>query len=770
MKPNRASGAGALILLLGVGNAARGASPASKFYPVTPCRAVDTRNAAGPYGGPALDAGAPRDFALAGICGTRTGATALAANVTVTSATNAGELSIRPAEEPNATTSSLSYGAGKTRANNALLTLGPGGVVTVRCLQGVGTAHVIIDVVGYFADNANDPPAPNAGADQQVPFGTVVNLAGSAADDGQPGGPLAYAWKKSTGPGTPSFGSPGAASSTVTFDVAGTYVLQLQVSDGQKTGVDYVTVRVDPAANDLLRFAEQGAFGPSPDLLTELGQKGFTQWVEDQFDLPSSGWGGFGPMPGTRNTTTCPDGTPCPRDNYSLYLVKRRFFTNGLYAPDQLRLRVVWALHKILVVSGRDVSMPYRFVPYLNVLDRNAFGNFRQMLEEITLNPAMGQYLDMATSTKTNPNENYPREIMQLFSVGLEKLNADGTVQVDGSGVAIPTYTQDDVEGLTKVFTGWSFAAQPVPGVTNYESPMVLTDSRHDTGAKTFLGQTIPAGQTGAKDLKDAIDVLFNHPNTGPFICKQLIQQLVTSNPSPAYVGRVSAVFADNGAAVRGDMKSVVRAILFDPEARGAAPVATEFGHLREPALFMLAFLRAGLAKSNNLAGLSDGYMSGLDSNMGQDVLSPATVFSYFMPDGEAPGTGGLLGPEFGILTASTALRRANFVSQMLYGSGTGQAPGTPTGISASTGADTGSSSYRPNGTAIDIAYFSNLGVTGGTTAVLDESNRLFLKGAMSPAMRTAIQSSLAGMTDMTAIARQVLYLVGTSSQFQVER
>ncbi len=205
---------------------------------------------------------------------------------------------------------------------------------------------------------------------------------------------------------------------------------------------------------------------------------------------------------------------------------------------------VAFALHQLLVVSGRDLMQPSWLAPYLQILDRNAFGNYRQLLYEITLNPGMGRYLDMVTSTKTNPNENYAREILQLFSVGLDKLNPDGTPLLDADGKRIPTYDQAVVSGFAKVFTGWTFGPPPSPGIVNYIDPMRLIAGNHDTGTKQLLnGVELPAGQTGDKDLNDALDNIFNHPNVGPFISTHLIHQLVTSNPSPAYVGRAAAAF-----------------------------------------------------------------------------------------------------------------------------------------------------------------------------------------------------------------------------------
>ena len=267
-----------------------------------------------------------------------------------------------------------------------------------------------------------------------------------------------------------------------------------------------------------------------------------------------------------------------------MWPVQTRFYTNALYGPDQLRQRVAFALHQIIVVSGVDITLPSRLTPYLQVLDRNAFGNYRNLLQEITLNPAMGNYLDMAGNTSTNPNENYAREVLQLFTIGLYQLNQDGTPVLDGSGQPIPAYDQNVVNAFARVFTGWNFATAPATGIVNYIDPLVATESRHDTKAKTLLqGVTLPPNQKAAKDLSDALDNIFQHPNVPPFISKQLIQHLVTSNPSPSYVRRVADVFTNNGSGVRGDLKAVVRAILLDPEAAANPAPEAGKGHLRIP-------------------------------------------------------------------------------------------------------------------------------------------------------------------------------------------
>lgn len=500
---------------------------------------------------------------------------------------------------------------------------------------------------------------------------------------------------------------------------------------------------------DIIRLLEQATWGPTDGAINHVRKAGITAWLADQFVEPASSYPSLPLQPSTV-PPTC--GSICQRDNYTMYPIQRRFYSNALYGPDQLRQRVAWALHKTIVVSGLEESQPSWMTNYLQVLDRDAFGNYRQALFDITLNPAMGDYLNMRTSTKNNPNENYAREIMQLFSVGLNLLNPDGTLQTDGNGDPIPTYDQDVVTGFARVFTGWRLAPDVSPGVHDYLDPMVLKDANHDTGAKPLLsGIVLPAGQTGTKDLNDALDNIFNHPNTGVYVSLQLIHGLVTSNPSPAYVQRVSAAFDDNGAGVRGDLKAVVQAILLDPEARGDVKTDTIYGRLKEPALFITNLLRAFNARSADGTTQSDGYLNPQSSSMNQNVFQPPTVFSYYPADFLVPGTTDILGPEFGILTATTALKRANFVNTMVFSK-----------INTSTNA--------PSGTSLDLSGLQAL--ASSPDSLVTELDRLLMHGAMSDGMRADVANAVTAVSSTKPLlrAQQGLYLVATSMQYQVQR
>ena len=332
--------------------------------------------------------------------------------------------------------------------------------------------------------------------------------------------------------------------------------------------------------SDAARFLTQSSFGPTSALISQVQRSGFTNFLNQQFS--------------TSSTLTVPRvdaaiaALPAGTDP-SNPLFQEAWWYTVVNAPDQLRQRVAFALSEIMVISANGNSMyqhPEAMATYWDVLTQDAFGNFRQLLEDVTLNPAMGDYLDMVHNDKPNPrrntepNENYAREIMQLFTIGLYKLNQDGSQQLDINGQPIPTYDQDVVEGNAHVFTGWYWyqTGTPTWGYVqpNYRQPMMAFAEHHDTGAKTILnGVTLPAGQTQAQDLKNCLDTIFNHSNVGPFVARRLIQRLVTSNPSPAYIARIAKVFANNGHSVRGDMKAVVQSILLDSEARSSSFVSS---------------------------------------------------------------------------------------------------------------------------------------------------------------------------------------------------
>jgi hypothetical protein len=532
------------------------------------------------------------------------------------------------------------------------------------------------------------------------------------------------------------------------------------------------------AGEDGLRFLEQATFGPTDAELAHLRNPalgGYRGWLNEQFNATMSNYPSL-PLMQIDSNTGCPSGSAatCFRDNYSMYPMQVAFYQRAMNTQvgnDQLRQRVSWALSQIMVVSGQSVQQASWMGYYQQKLDQNAFGNFRQLLTDVTVHPTMGDYLDMVNNrnTLTSPaNENYAREVMQLFSIGLDLLNNDGTPKLDAAGNRIPTYDQNNVTNLARVFTGWVFAAAPGQGIVNYKDPMVVREQNHDVGSKTLLnGTVLPAGQNTQTDLNMALDNLFNHPNVGPFIGKQLIQHLVTSNPSPAYVGRVATAFnnnclglypENNCSGARGDMKAVITAILLDPEARGDVKTDPNYGHLKEPALFITNMLRPYVTAT-------DGSLNRQTSSLGQNVFNSPTVFNYYPSDYAIPGTS-LYGPSFGILTTTTALGRANLVNTLFVSNGgNGINPSQPD---------------APTGTQINLAPLDALADNPG--ALADELNRMLLHNqsatwAASPmraSVITAINSIAASNPITSAQRRQraqtAIYLVASSSQFQVSR
>jgi uncharacterized protein (DUF1800 family) len=524
-------------------------------------------------------------------------------------------------------------------------------------------------------------------------------------------------------------------------------------------------VPIQPTVADTSRFLDQATFGVTSGDVGHVQLIGFQAYLAEQLAAAPSQYSGFSFTPHTAPANCKYDpanptdaSSLCARDQYSLFQVQRQFFTHALSDADQLRQRVAFALSQIYVVSGVEIYEAYGMADYQNMLLHDAFGNFRTLLQDVTLSPVMGHYLSMADNDKTNaalgtsPNENYAREVMQLFSIGLYQLNPDGSQMLDGTGAPIPTYDQSVIEGFSSVFTGWTYA--PLAGATsnwtnpiNYDGVMVAFDGHHEPGTKLLLnGLTLPAGQTSAQDLQMALDAIFNHPNVGPFIGKQLIQHLVTSNPSPAYIARVSAVFADNGGGVRGDLGAVVKAILTDPEARGDAPAAANFGRLREPALFITAMLRS-------LGGQSDGVLPrNAISGMGQPMFTPQTVFNFYPPSFVLPGTE-TLAPEFGIDDAATVLARANFVNTVILKGGAAPDP-TVTGST---------------GTSIDLTALSAI-----TSAIglINQLNQTLMHGSLSNSASNIILGAVNAQsaTDPLAAARTASYLMLSSAQYQVER
>ena len=482
------------------------------------------------------------------------------------------------------------------------------------------------------------------------------------------------------------------------------------------------------------RFLDQATWGPTPASTAELEKEGIANWLTAQFaatpsDLPDQ------PILQSDGKT-----------NNDLTPVTAAFFSNAVNGQDQLRQRVAFTLSQLLVVSHVTVHPAYAYPPYWRLFRDNAFGNYRDVLKAITLSPAMGKYLNMANNNKADPvkgtaaNENYARELMQLFSLGLNVLNRDGSLALDANKNPIPTYNQAVVTNLAKVMTGWTYPTAPgAAAKTNnpeyYLGQMFAVESEHDTTSKAIFNNiVVPAGQTAEQDLDFVLDALIAQPTMAPFISQQLIQHLVTSNPSPAYVQRVSQVFSNT----KGDMKSVITAILTDTEARAgdsaSAGANQSFGHLREPALFLTELVR-GL----NGAATTSNSLNGRSNEMGEDLFDPPTVFSYFSPQNKLES--GLLAPEFQIYSTQTAADRADAVNSALYGT-------------------------LDSGVTLDLTPF--VAQAGNMTSLLDYIGSVFLHNGMSENLQKAAASAADAADTTTAKAQAALYIVLTSSEYQV--
>ena len=501
----------------------------------------------------------------------------------------------------------------------------------------------------------------------------------------------------------------------------------------------FVLQAAPPTPMAAARFLEQAAWGPSPADLARVQAIGFEQWIDEQVALPPSEW------------SPIPDPSVDAMGKTSLRPAQDAFFANAVHGKDQLRQRVAFALAQIWVVSGVKLK-PEAIVPYLRMLQADAFTTYDRVMLDVTLSPAMGHYLDMVNNNKPTAgrgaDENYARELMQLFTIGLAELDSHGRQKLDSNGKPIPTYSQDTIEGFARAFTGWTYAPQPgaaskFGNPPNWNAPMVAFEGHHDQSkGKTLLNNyVLPASQTAEADLADALHNIFEHPNVGPFISRQLIQHLVTSNPSEAYVHRVTTVF--NGTP-RGGLLAVVKAILTDPEARqgddGSENTATK---LREPVLWINALLRglnAQVAASNALVGVA--------TKLGQTIYYPPTVFNYFLPGYEIniSSTETYNAPEFQLLGEATAISAADAVYGFAYGS--------------------------TSGVKIDLTpYVTLLGAKPAAADIdkmIDALNGALLGGRMTQNMHDTIAETVQKAATPKAMVQMAVYLTGSSWDFQV--
>ena len=525
-------------------------------------------------------------------------------------------------------------------------------------------------------------------------------------------------------------------------------------SPGTVTPPPPVVVPPEPVTPERAsRFLAQASMGATREQITRVQAIGYSGWLDEQFALPASG---------TRWDWLIAGGYDVLTNKNSEAGADACQWRKLLTAPDTLRQRVTLALSEIVVAAVAGFVgngwKTFSAAAYLDLLEANAFGNYRTLLQQISLSAPMGEFLTFRGNVKFNantgamPDENYAREVMQLFSIGLTQLNLDGSPKLT-SGLPTETYTLEDITGLARVFTGWNYdLTGTTADVPEFKRrPMTQTATRHETGTKAFLGATIAAGVDGAASLTQALDAIFAHANVAPFISRQLIQRLVCSNPSAPYIARVAAVFNNDGAGVKGNLKAVVKAILLDNEARsGARLTDPNFGKLREPILRFTAWGRAFKASSPSDAW-AIGNTSDPATRLGQSPLRSGSVFNFFrpgyVPPNSAIGTAGLVAPEFQITNESTVVGYVNYM-QTIISRGTGDVKGD---------------------------YSALMPLADTAQALLDEINVVLVAGQLSAATVALIKGALESMAAGTDAARlnriyAALVMVMAAPEFIVQK
>ena len=481
------------------------------------------------------------------------------------------------------------------------------------------------------------------------------------------------------------------------------------------------------------RFLGRATFGPNMAAIDALAASNSDAWFADQFAKPQTTHLSY--MDKLIAAQVAANG---PRVGFTAFY--ETFWQQAIRGEDQLRQRVAFALSQIFVISMQNETvrpLVRGTSSYYDMLGQHAFGNFRNLLDGVARHPMMGIYLSHLRNQKESgtrtPDENFAREVMQLFTIGLVQLNQDGSVKLSG-GKPIDTYTREDVAGLAKVFTGLSWAGPDqsngrfngsIADPERDSRPMQMYPAFHSTSEKRFLGQTISGTTSGDDDIRVALDTLFNHPNAAPFFSRQLIQRLVTSNPSPAYVGRVSAVFANNGKGVRGDMQAIVRAVLLDPEAVAMAGSTMRTGKLREPLLRLANWMRAFDARpANGIYNIY--YLDDPLSGLGGNPLNAPSVFNYYrpsyVPPNSAIASAGLVAPEMQITSEPSVTGYLNFMQEAVN-SGVGDAR-----------------LVKPD-------YTQELAASADANALVDRVDLLLMNGAMSSRLRGQIVNAVNSIT-----------------------
>jgi len=585
-------------------------------------------------------------------------------------------------------------------------------------------------------------------------------------------------------PAPTTFNSGAQLTATVNLTEPGNLDLQvLNPAPGPATSTDLIAlVNGTPpvpivAPPDAARFLEQATFGATDADIHTLSLIGYQAWLNQQFSTaPTQSEPGVETALIVNNPPCATNDVKCNaalfvQNNQNENLVQASFWQQSLTAPDELRQRVKYALSQIFVISSNNTtsiqSMPRGEASYYDMLGADAFVNFRQLLQDVTLSPMMGQFLSMQGNDKgnatTDPDENYAREVMQLFTIGLWQLNDDGSRQLDGTGNPIPTYSNTDVKGLAAVFTGWSWnipgdssdnawsncCVYVGPGYGEELLPMQSFPNHHSTVQKQFLGVTVPASGSSdpAGDLKLALDTLFNHPNLPAFFSKQMIEHMVTSNPSPAYINRVAQVFKNDGTGVRGNLQAVITAILLDPEARDTATdVANpQYGKVREALLRYTEWARAFTAQSRTGSfdlGSTEDPIYGL----GEMWLRSPTVFNWFAPNYTPPNTSisaaNLLAPEMQMTNVSTVVGYINSMQSAVGANATG-------------------------GPDVFSYYSTEMTLAATPDQLLDRINLLLMAGQMSSTLYNQILSAVNSIPvpsgDQNAINAALLSRVQTA-------
>ncbi|MDA0707351.1 MAG: DUF1800 domain-containing protein [Proteobacteria bacterium] len=512
------------------------------------------------------------------------------------------------------------------------------------------------------------------------------------------------------------------------------------------------------------RLAAQATFGMDFAGIESIARQGHEDWIDSQFTVPVSDHLRI-VADIVRRRDAGEFAAFEESDEYLIFARRLAWWHQTVTGDDALRQRVAFALSEIFVVSDSvDILIvhPDALSGYYDMLLSNAFGNFRALLRDVSLHPAMGIYLSHINNRRSDPinnifpDENYAREVMQLFSIGLFELNIDGSLQLDIDGDPIPTYSNEEIREFAKIFTGFSYGG---PGAffgkdysPNFSAPMQMFDAEHEPGNKTLLnGTVVPAGQTGMQDFDAAIDNLFNHPNVGPFIGKQLIQRLVTSNPSPAYIERVARAYNGDTTSIRGDMRAVIKAVLLDPEATAAPGTLADFGKLREPVVRYASILRQfGANSPDDFIAVVGHFLQYVGR---QHPLSAPSVFNFFLPAHSPAGEiadAGLVAPEFQITTSNSIIGISNIIDFVILGDYVSDSP----------------EGFEP--VSLDYQEYEEL--APNIAALVDRLDIVLTAGTLDPATRSAIQNVITDIDDMNIRARIAIYMLLLSSDYAVRR